>query len=276
MNKMSQANVIKLSIVLTIGAIFAILAVIFIKNKEEQNNKEEENIILKEFTIVDNYQLYFFVSKNMNNYITANSDTAILALMDSKYVGSNNITLENIADFKKYNNEDYEFKIKELYSRQNDTSFTIYYLTGDVIDTYLSEVVKADLKFVVYVDYNNATYSVVPIDDIEKVEDYKNPEGDLSIKNNGYNKFESVGMIDSNQICMIYLSDYIMLDDNKKMEITTNIDDKNEFKNINFNSTVKSCAFNKDSRVYTVMDNNNNRYRFAEESIMNYTVTINN
>ena len=277
MKKISQANIIKFSIIFGVVLIFTVLVLIVTSgNTEKKVIKTGEEKIKENFNLVEDYHLYFFISKNINNFIKEEKEEKIINLLDPKYITKNNIDVNNVKDNIKYSNSEYEYKIKKLYNYEFNNYVTIYYVTGNVYETYLSKIVATNVGYLVLIDYSNLTYSVIPSSYSEATKYMDDLDGNYGVEKNGQNAFEGVNMIDSNQMCMIYLSDYIMLDNDKKLEITNNIDNEKELNKYTFNSVVKYCTYDKNSSTYVIVDGNNNKYNIYENYIMDYNVTINN
>ena len=135
-------------------------------------------------------------------------------------------------------------------------------------------------------DNTNKSYSIYPVDSNYK--NVVNSVNKVNIISNINNRTKNTELINKEQICAIYLSDFtnilfdnydeaynILSEDMKKIYTSSDIyadyiDDNFEL----ISSTADKCRLEEidDKRVYTVIDSNENMYVFTEESIMNYKV----
>ena len=130
-----------------------------------------------------------------------------------------------------------------------------------------------------FVDY----LSKLSNDNYEKI---INNTKDINISKNEYNKIKSSSLINTETICVLYLSDYIYKLGNDIEEAYKILDNemKNKYQSINeFKTyietnknkmTTKADKCTKNGKDYIVIDNNNNTYTFTEQSVMNYKVNI--
>ena len=275
MNKMSKENKIKLLIIGVVMIFLLILILIFAdKNKASNTNRSS----LENFEVVSEYNLYFFVSNNINNYIQEVSKENVYDLLYNKYIENNNITKENVFSYSLYNNVQNTYRINEIYNYEINSLGMVYYIVGDIYDNYTQDLVKKNCEYIVYFDYQHLTYAVEPVEKFDEEKFISNADKDLTIPNNEHNSYEGINLINEDDICMIYLSDYLLMDPDKKTDITSNFSKKEQLeeyiKNNEFTSTLKSCSHDSNNQTYTIIDSNDNKYKFYEKGIMNYTVTI--
>lgn len=240
---------------------------------------------------VDEYNVYFANVNYINNFISKiaiKDNKSVYELLDSDYVNKNNIDINNVLEHFVNYSIHASFDAISMYYVQVKDNF-IYYVDGRIYENgYDSERKLVDDKFsvVISIDNKNKCYSIYPIKN-----NYKNVVNSIkkvNINNNSSNKIEKSELVNKEQVCAIYLSDFIntifynneeaynvLSEDMKKIYI-----DSGEFEdyiNKKFNlisTTADKCRLENidDKRIYTVIDDNQNTYIFTEESIMNYKV----
>ena len=149
-------------------------------------------------------------------------------------------------------------------------------------------MINNNYETLVLVDFDTLSYAIYPIDtDYKKVLDKIKK---ISIENNRNNNVKKSDLITKEQICVIYLSDYISKID-EEIELSYNVLSEKmkeqypmfkEYVNyINDNrdkitTEADKCLLEKigNNRVYTVIDKNENKYIFTEKSVMNYEVSF--
>lgn len=288
MNKLSEGKV-KLIIVSSLLAICVMFViVIIIMNKEQKKEK------IIEFNNISDYSTYFFVQKNMNNFLnnlSISSNDYVYNLLNEKYVEENNISIENsLYDKELVNtNTTYNIRIDSLktYELNKDNNIILYDLEGDVYDTGF-ELYKYIVRrrFILLVDYNRKTYNVYPIKrNVSNKDIISKFKKQNSIQNNNYNKLETISVITENMICMTYYYDLynlVLNDKVKAIKIIQNIDNTKELEKLikdnSFFGNVNACSSSGDivgEKVYYVVDENSTKYTFRENGVMNYKVTIN-
>lgn len=283
----------EIKILVSIVLLFLIFGVVYFTIIFNENNKKENDIIdmNKNMEIVSDYNSFFFVTKNIDNYLSniiSSNEKALYDLLDTKYIYENNIDLDNVlSHFSSYDNNA-SFSPKKIYYKNIDNNY-VYYAIGDIIinDFTFDKIVSESFEIYLLVDYNNYTTAFYPIDTIDK-RTYINDIKKIQIPVNENNKMLTVGNIDDNIMCSLYLSNFIqklnynidstydMLDKTLKSKFDNVSDYKNYvYSNIDsLVSNVNKCAIDnstKKKKIY-VYDENNNYYIFTEESILNYNV----
>ncbi len=273
--KKVKITVIFISFVISVLFIF----IVFLLNKDENvvNSVQKQNIIFEKVT---DYNIFFSVETNINkyiNFIIEQNYDKIYEILHSNY-SSNGDNLINIPNYE----PDTKFKAYEMTSYELNKNVIVYYAKGNIINNSYDYniLLETNVQFLIFIDYNNRTVSVYPLKENENYESIiKGIDSNYSIEKNSYNDLEGISIISTNSICLMYLSDYISrvsTDLNDAYYITTNFSDINDFeiylKNHELSSVMKSCG--KNNGIYTVTDDNGNSYKFLEESIMNYTVSI--
>lgn len=283
MNRFNKDDIRTLIVVLSVCIICT--ALILILNIKSNSDK---------LTHVNEYNSFFSTSSYINKYINYTSNEnkeAILSLLDNNYIVNNNINEDNLFEkVDKYpigtsisvNNMEY-VKVKGNY---------IYYVDGTIFQSAFdgrNEIGK--LKCIIQIDFNNLSVSIYPI----KEENYKkiiDKIKKINIQSNTYNKISNPNNVTKEQICALYLSDYIdIIDTNidKSYELLSDdIKKDTNFKTLqsyktyinNIRSKISSeadkCLLEeiKDKRVYSVIDTRGNKFVFNEEYIMNYKVDL--
>ena len=267
---------------ITIAIICAIIVgIVLIVNRKSNSEKLEE---------VNEYNTFFTITSYINNYISSSSNASKLYdLTYTDYINKNNITentinefLENYTINSSVNVTDMKYvKIKNNY---------VYYVKGKIYKNIYngSEVINNNYQTLVLVDFDTLSYAIYPIDtDYKKVLDKIKK---ISIENNRNNNVKKSDLITKEQICVIYLSDYISKID-EEIELSYNVLSEKmkeqypmfkEYVNyINDNrdkitTEADKCLLEKigNNRVYTVIDKNENKYIFTEKSVMNYEVSF--
>lgn len=242
---------------------------------------------------ISEYETYFTKVNYINNYISmlANGNqNAVYKLLNNKYIEDNNVTLYNVLD----NNKGYS--ILSVFEARNISSVKIkkdyiYYINGVIynINHDGKEVIDDNFSILVIEDVSNNSYSLYPVDE-NNYSNVINGFRRISINRNEYNKVTKAEKINNEQICTIYLSNFLsvtfedidksynLLSDNMKKNYSNKYDYENYINN-NFSimsATAEQCNMEKinNKRVYTVIDDNSNTYIFIENSIMNYKVEI--
>lgn len=288
MKNLNKEDIIKIIICC---AVFAVLIlIIVISNFNSIFNSDKDKISTKEkFEVVSDYNLFFSISKNMNEFHTSlkqKNNIEVFNKLDEKYISEFGINTTNCLNFIDYDIKDTDYYARNIkYYEVNDT-MTIYLVTGNVVkDDFESTItVEKNIKYLMIKDMNDLIFSIVPLDnkitEKEIIDKYK----DSKIEINNYNMYSGGEIISKNNICIIYLSEYLdMVYTNPKeaLEITKNFNDDKKLKTYaeenNLNTSINACILenNKnETRTYTIIDENYNKYIINESEIYNYTVTI--
>ena len=258
-----------------------IVGIVLIVNRKSNSEKLEE---------VNEYNTFFTITSYINNYISSSSNASKLYdLTYIDYINKNNITentinkfLENYTINSSVNVTDMKYvKIKNNY---------VYYVKGKIYqNTYDgSEVINNNYQTLVLVDFDTLSYAIYPIDtDYKKVLDKIKK---VNIENNRNNDIKKSELITKEQICVIYLSDFVS-NINENIGLSYNnlskimkerfpiFKDYEDYINNNIEkitSEADKCLLENvgKNRVYTVIDKNGNKYTFTEKNIMNYEVNF--
>lgn len=285
MNKIGKEDFYKLGIVLGIFAIICIILFISMAHKKESLNEHNN-----QFEIVSNYNIFFFVTNNVNNYVnyTINRNTeALFSFLEEGYRTEKNITRGTVLNILPVYKEGDFYKARLTKSYTLNDSFEIYYTEGQILNEGYAEttIVSDFVSYLLYVDFKNMTTSIVLLDsplDEEKIINETDRNKEISL--NSYNKVEQVEIIDYTRICSMYISDFIEKAYNNLNEAyskVVNFDSMQEFNTFieknNITSDIQSCVQNINDdgkRVYQITDRNNYKYTFIEDSILNYKVSL--
>lgn len=239
-------------------------------------------------TSVNEYNIFFSNVNYVNNYISmiAKENKGVINnLLDDRYIKENNIELL----YNTYRYSDMSsFEANEMYYVQIRKNF-IYYVKGNVYDINHDgkEIINENFSILIIHDTSTNSYSLYPVTD-DNYSKIINSIWNIKINDNQYNKYIKTDDIGIDQICSLYLSDFLsntfngnyssydLLSENMKKIYTS----KSYYQNyINNNFDIISSIADKcksenidDKRVYTVIDENENKYVFTENSIMNYKV----
>ena len=257
-----------------------IVGLVLILNRKSNSEKLE---------VVNDYNSFFTTTNYVNNFLSYSKDSSKLYdVIYSKYIDDNNITKDNIFDYIKSYQGDVSIKVTAMkYVKVKDNY--IYYVKGKLYQSTFDsvELLEDNFEVVVLVDINTSSYGIYPIDD----NDYKdiiNSIKRIKIENNSNNIVKTSSSISKEQICVVYLSDYIdklnndissayeVLSSSMK-ERYVSLDDFRLYINNNLNkitTDADKCSLEnvKNKRIYTVLDKNSNKYVFVETDIMNYKV----
>ena len=267
---------------ITIAIICAIIVgIVLIINRKSNSEKLEE---------VNEYNTFFTITNYINTYISSSSNTSKLYdLTYIDYINRNNITENTINKFLENYTINSSIKVTDMKYVKIKNNY-VYYVKGKIYKNIYngSEVINNNYQTLVLVDFDTLSYDIYPIDtDYKKVLDKIKK---ISIENNRNNNVKKSDLITKEQICVIYLSDYISKID-EEIELSYNVLSEKmkeqypmfkEYVNyINDNrdkitTEADKCLLEKigNNRVYTVIDKNENKYIFTEKSVMNYEVSF--
>ena len=267
---------------ITIAIICAIIVgIVLIINRKSNSEKLEE---------VNEYNTFFTITSYINTYISSNSNASKLYdLTYIDYINKNNITENTINKFLENYTINSSIKVTDMKYVKIKNNY-VYYVKGKIYKNIYngSEVINNNYQTLVLVDFDTLSYAIYPIDtDYKKVLDKIKK---ISIENNRNNNVKKSDLITKEQICVIYLSDYISKID-EEIELSYNVLSEKmkeqypmfkEYVNyINDNrdkitTEADKCLLEKigNNRVYTVIDKNENKYIFTEKSVMNYEVSF--
>lgn len=257
-----------------------IVGIVLILNRKSNSEKLE---------VVNEYNTFFTTSGYVNNYLNYSSDSSKLYdLLYSDYIDKNNITIDNILTNIKSYPKNSTIKVTEMKYVKVKNDY-IYYIKGKIYQNTFDgkELIDDNFDVVAVLDFDTLSYAIYPIED-DNYKEVIDKIKKIEIENNKYNSIKKSELITKEQICVIYLSDYIdkiyndidlsykILSKSMKEKYTTLEEYKNYINNNIDKITTEAdkCSLEKigNNRLYTVIDKNKNKYIFNEESIMNYEV----
>ncbi len=281
-------------IILIISILAIILGLIIKKDDKKPNNYTpplKENYIAKNIEILNDSDKFFEIQKILNDYYThiANKNTAeLLKILDSKWLGENNINSGNLFKFINSNYEIVSYTPKTIYYNPK-SSVTYYFVNGYLYDTDLlnsKHDYYEDIKYLLIVDASNH-YVIRPISSNQDIETYAKNYNleDYQIDNNYI--FSANKISDENKLS-IYLNEffsllitkpekaYLLLDEQTQNRYDGVDDFKNQIVDIYTKYTSKIFGFTskkEDSEIiYYIKDDNQNDIEIYETSVMNFKI----
>lgn len=242
---------------------------------------------------VSEYNVFFNVVGEVNkylNYLGEENSEALYELLSKDYISTNDINLNNILSKLESYPSGSSIKTSNIkYVRIKNNS--VYYVTGKIIqNTYdSSTIVQENFQIIVSKDFTNQSFSIYPVNNNEykKVIDKIKK---ININPNRYNTISGSEQITKEQICIIYLSDYLnkldedldnsysLLSDEAKERFPTKESYVTYINSVrpNITTVADKCAMEKinNQRIYYVIDNNGNTFSFYEEKILDYKVNF--
>lgn len=270
---------IKTLIVIVVICIICLALVYFISRAKNTDSIKD----------VTEYNTYFSVSNYMNSYINylSNKDNeAIYSMLSSEYIYQNEINQNNIFDIiDTYDSSLITLKITNMKEVKINNNNYIYYIKGKLLENTFdsTEVIDNNYEVLLLADYKTLSETVYPLKD-NNYEKVINSIKKINITQNEYNKIKKSSLITTENICVLYLSDYIdkltndieeaynLLSVSMKEKYTTTDLFKTHIETHRNKITTKADKCTKEDDNYIVIDNNNNKYIFTEESVMNYKV----
>lgn len=257
-----------------------IVGLVLILNRKSNSDK---------LVAVNDYNSFFATTNYVNSFLSYSSDASRLYdLLDSSYIDRYGITTSNIFDYVDSYRDTSIMVTSMEYVNIRDNF--IYYVRGRLVKNSFDSTttIQDNFEIVVLVDNDNSSYSVIPVsgDYSDIINGIKRVKV-ISNRNNGIKRDSS---IKKEQVCVIYMSDYIyrlfndissaydVLSDNMKKKYVS-LDSFSRYVNSNVNditTAASKCSLEtvKKKRVYTVLDEYNNRYVFTENSVMDYSVSF--
>lgn len=251
-----------------------------------------KNAIVIFNTRCDNLSSIYNTDEDIENF-----SNSIYDILDSTYIKDNNITVDNVknlfSDFDTFN-----MLIDDMYCYQQDDNLYLYIVYGSVGN--IEKVERTNFKYIVRVDKDNKTYSIIPstlyVDEIGlgnvnensdiNVEQFKSITN--KTENNKFN--ESIipdekyvyDLFDDYKIRSMYDYNglYNMLDEYYR---NTNFPEQYMFEEYCKNNLSKFVSmsinnYNKNKvdgkNKYIIVDQNEEYYVFTEEYPMKYTVKV--
>jgi len=243
-------------------------------------------------TIMTSRNMYFAAIDYVNIYLNGileENGKVVYDILDTKYIEKEKVTVDNVLDKVESYEENALIKARKMYYFETDNAYVIY-INGILYkDTYEGlDILDENFEVILTIDNKSSTFSIYPIlnDNYKKI---VNRIKKINIIENDNNKLKVSQIINEEQICVLYMSDYVDKINNdinsayqlltiKMKDIYPSIDSFQSYINSNkdkITTIADKCRVtegNDNHRTYYVIDGNENQYTFYEEGIMNYTV----
>ena len=273
---------IKVLVVIVIICLIC-FALVFLFNIQKNTNDME---------LVHDYNEYFNVIEEVNNYINYISDDSTIGvynLLYDKYISSNNINYDNLFNYVNKYAGLCSLGVEEIYFVQVDDNY-LYYVNGVVLEDDYDNATIVDDNFSVVVlnDVSNNTYAIYPLKGNDNYKKIINSIENINIDSNSVNKsVNDLSFYNRKDICKMYFADFMSklynnIDgaykklDNAMLKQYSSLSAFNEYIDTNikrFSSLTKSCEYS--NGVYYVVDSKDNNYTITEEAVMKYRVSFN-
>ena len=164
--------------------------------------------------------------------------------------------------------------------RESRGKYIIFIDADDIVfNQYIEVLINAFNKY----NIDLSIISYFSFQDEKESQYYTLLNKDYEITKNNYNALEGINVITKENICLMYLSDFVTLATNNPKgayKLVENFDTYDKFSNFLKASgqtfVVSSCEVYKSNKknIYSIVDGNKIHYRFTENNIMDYTVTM--
>lgn len=246
---------------------------------------------------VKEYNDYFSSINYINKYLStieSKDREKVYNYLYDEYLNKNAITRDSILNKLRDYPSDANLNVESMKYVKIKNNY-LYYIKGKLIlNTFSSkEVVEDNYQVILLKDYSNKTFSVYPLNNNDNYKKIIDKIRKIDIQKNNDNLLDNkTELITKEQICVLYLSNYLnnVRDDinSSYSSLSDTMKKKNEFSSlenyrsyINQNSSKLTTVADKcyvekidNKRVYTVIDKNENTYKFTEEYVMKYTVDL--
>lgn len=314
----------KLILILFIIIIVITIFMLILLNKRKKQEIYDNNLIIDDspeilldenengFVKIDDYSMFFTILNIFNNYIDVltyniNEDDSVeenpywiksnedkqkilFSMLDEEYKEKNNINISSDINIKEY---DDIYSIIPIEAKvKYGENVQIY-----VLSFYLENVDKKILNkeiYLVKIDSKNSTFSIMPVENCEQIDDVKVNNNVQKIDDNTYNKFYIENMTNES-IVKAYFQKYKYIISNytdvfydqylekeyrearygNKEELKKYI--KDNLEEISIQKVVKYTINNYENyREYIIIDQYDNTYVFKEEAPMKFTIKFDN
>lgn len=281
-----------------------LLLIILLTTLQKQNNQKEQEkhtgdegiditqieAVIEKVTTPNNF---FIVENCIQTYINyANSKDAekVYDVLDLEYINDNNITLENILKYARFEQTD-RFKAQKINVITGKSQIEEYSVYG-----YINNQNRKYLFFKVKLDTKNSTFSIIPYNSeqytsIEEIA-LKDNEGSKILKN-GNNNYKYINLSTEaiskkyfenlkNNLLYSVENTYNMLDEEYKKERFSNINEFSRYISENQmkikTSALSRYSYNyKDGYIECVLeDTYENTYILKITAVLEYTIKLDN
>ena len=287
----------KVTIVLvSIIVIFAIILFIFSpkSNHKRYSYKDFDKVVSKSLNDMD---IYLTVENNINKYLMIDGDNATYGLLDELFIKENDVHESNALKKSGKEGLNLALNLRKVYELTID-EVKVYYASGilynqvinddeytDVPDSF--EIKDKNYGILVFIDYNNLSYSVYPNINQNEAIDVLNSKSNFNIELNDYNKLMKTDSATKLNACKKYYSDLLFRINHMPDELYEKLDtiDKNNFKNKkefkeyldkyykDYEYSFISCDEGNSSKILYLNDKEGT-FKIKISGLMDYTVDL--
>ena len=299
MNKEKKRILIIIGIIIAIIALLAYLLSVMVEKEEVSNDPDKPTLpeepsleLNKEIAKLDDDSIFFTIQNIINDYynlIFTGDTSALLQVLDPKYIQEYHITSDNIYSIIRNDYNMPSYVVSDIYYNP-DSSFTYYFINGYLMDIPL---VGTDydfydsISYLIIVDESTKQYVLRPISTMN-IEEYAN-NYDIEVKKFTSDNSFKITTISEDSKLTTYLSEFVnllvyfpdeayqLLSDEKQKEYTNydhfvsqvvEIYDKLSTRVFSYGSK-KSDGI----KIYEVIDDNQNKIIIYEYGINDFRIT---
>lgn len=128
-------------------------------------NNQKEEIKKSDYTLVDDYSLFYTVSGCVSNYVKyyaeGNRDN-LYKLLDSNYLDNNNIDVI-LEEYSIINEKNVFFKPRMMYQKKLDDKYDSFYVLGDIYKTSINNSsFLTKFKVEVVINKEDSLFKIIP------------------------------------------------------------------------------------------------------------------
>lgn len=306
----NHKKILKWIIILTIIMMIVLIMILLINNtinnEKEQSNwidttvdndgvyPESEELKYEEvakLTDADDFATIYTYIKNYITYYQNKEEIKIKNITDAQYTQKDKLEYSQFDNTKK-------FIVNSAYYENEKLTITRYYVFGVNKQEINGNYIYNNIAFIVRCDYDNMTFSIVPIfnvneDDIQQIRNnYRHISNDIIENEDNILKFNRMKDED---IVDIYVNKYIYNCLHNSEETYNNLLNE-EYKNgrfgnlqqyksyielikekiINFEDSIYQKNETEKYNKYIIKDNYNNYYVIIEKGFLDYTIMLDN
>lgn len=299
MEEHKKRVLVLIGIILVIISLIAIILSMLFKDEKENNpstpgNNPNSYIISKEIEELKDEDTFFTLQNSINSYynLLSNKNTnELLKILDNDYKNSKNINNGNIYNVINADYETVSYIAKSIYYNPN-SSITYYFINGYLTNLTMMEDdydYYKNVNFLIIVDEKTKYYNLLPLDnniDIERfARTYNITKKDITSEK----ILSSYTMSEKNKL-VVYLTEFLdlmvydneraynMLDDETKKRYSSREDFENQLMDIYNKLSTSVFGFSvkeiDGEKVYSILDDNQNKITIYEKNIMNYKISF--
>ena len=240
-------------------------------NNYELNNEYNTELVLNHthLYIVENLLNDFFINMNLNQ-------NDLINYLHPSYISENNITSLNLNDYLNIYKGDCSIFLTSIDARYLSEDIVMYFVKSDIVENDINNIsynIKASINYVVILDQNNFTYSIIQTlsEDINSaVNQFDRLPYKENIEYNGYNKYKIVSN-DNKYLANYYFQNFkyqYLYKKNNKL-IDTDLD----FVFDQFSQIEKYIVVDDEKEIF-IVDNKNQKLTFKIKDVLNYNVQV--